>query len=125
VPTFTVANANRGSTGTVLGPFVLPQKTAGTRFVRIALTSSGWTTNAGRPLIVTIEQSLDGGLNWRFLSEDTFRKNVFAKDGSMPSITFGFNDLEVLGQRIAMARSFRITMRAPGGTVNAGCVGTF
>lgn len=117
--TFTASNRN--VTGQqVLGPFTLPAKLADQEFVSIQLTSGNWSTQAGRRLVLTIEQSFDGE-NWQAFSEDVFTKGTFAKDGSLPSIRLSFDD----GTGNAPSRQFRVTVDAPDGLVNAGFVATF
>lgn len=120
MPTFTIGNRNFSSEQ-MLGPFTVPQKLANEDFVSIQLTSGNWNSQAGRRLIVTIEQSFDDGANWQAFSSDTFTKGAVAKDGSLPSIILAFDD----GLGRAPGRQFRVRISAPDGTVNAGFVATF
>lgn len=119
--TFNLPRRNINATPQLFGPFTLPSKLATQRFVSIVLDSISWATNPGRRLLVTIEESFDGGLTWRTFSEDTFTKGLLSRSGAMPSMAFRDDN----GFGISPARQVRITLAAPDGTVNVGFTGTF
>lgn len=120
--TFTVTNRNFNANAQVFGPVSIGQKSALTDAIKIQLTSNDWSANPGRHLRVTIEQSFDGGANWRDWSDDTFTTGTFARDGvTLPSIILRTDD----GTGQSPARQSRVTVSAPDGVVNAGAVITF
>lgn len=119
--TINVGNRNFTATPQVFGPASIPQKAMDEDGIVIQLTSADWTANPGRPLRLTIEHSFDDGASWRLWSDDTFTTNSFARDGSLPKLSLRTGDANGIFQ----PRQARVTISAPGGTVNAGAVITF
>lgn len=54
--------------------------------VRVMLDALTWTDDPTHTITLTIEESLDGGSQWRHVASATFQQGARGKDGDLPSV---------------------------------------